>query len=78
MKRICILSTDENVAKARKLAKSITNGEVAEPGTTKIGISTFISDAARAWNRTSGSLKNFTTVTSAKKAIKSLVKELPF
>jgi hypothetical protein len=33
----------------------------------QIGTSTFISDAARPWNRTSGSLKNFTTLTSAKK-----------
>lgn len=28
MKRICILSTDENVFEARKIAKAITNGDV--------------------------------------------------
>jgi hypothetical protein len=71
------LSPKEQNSQSRT-TRAITNGEVVEPGKTKIGTSTFISDAARAWNRTSGSLKNFTTLTSAKKAIKSLVKELPF
>ncbi len=37
MKRICILSTDENVAKARKLAKSITNGEVLKTPVSEKG-----------------------------------------
>ena len=62
-----------------RATRATTNMDVIEPCNSKIGTATFISDAARAWNRTSGSLKNIVSITAAKKEIKKLVKAMvPF
>lgn len=37
MKRVCILSTDANVAEAREIAKAITNSEVLKVPVSKKG-----------------------------------------
>jgi hypothetical protein len=37
MKRICILSKNENVVEAREIAKAITNGDVLKVGVSKNG-----------------------------------------
>lgn len=37
MKRVCILSTDANVAEAREIAKAITNSEVLKIPVSKKG-----------------------------------------
>ena len=59
--------------------RAISNGEVIEPCSSTIGTSTFISDAARAWNRTSSSLKNISSIHGVKKEIKKIVKStVPF
>ena len=58
--------------------RAITKGEVVEQGSSTLGLATFFGDASRAWNRSLSTLKDITTVTMAKKAIKKLVKELSF
>jgi hypothetical protein len=58
--------------------RSISNEAVFEPGSSNLGTATFISDAARAWNKTSTTLKNLSSVLVAKKEIKKIVKTLPF
>ena len=45
--------------------RSTWNSEVIEPGTSKIGTSTFMSEAARAWNKNSKTLKDIPSVYSA-------------
>ena len=58
--------------------RSISNEAVFEPGSSNLGTATLISDAARAWNKTSTTLKNLSSVLVAKKEIKKIVKTLPF
>ena len=61
-----------------RATRSISNGEVIEYGSSKIGTSTFISEAARAWNKMLPFLKDIKTVYSAKKEIRKIVVTLPF
>ena len=67
-------STDTNA----RVTRAVLIEEVIEPGKSKIGMATFISDAARAWNRSLNSLKDITTVYAAKKEIKKIALSLQF
>ena len=57
--------------------RATINGDLIEFGKTDLVKATFLSDASKAWNRTPQTIKDCTTVWSAKKAIKSFVKQLP-
>ena len=61
-----------------RTTRSISNEVVIEPGGSNLGTATFISDAARAWNKYSLTLKDISSVYAAKKEIKEIVKTLPF
>ena len=57
--------------------RATTNGDFVEFGKTDLVKATFLSDASKAWNRMPHLIKECTTIWSAKKAIKSFVKQLP-
>ena len=61
-----------------RTTRSVWNGEVIESGSSKIGTSTFMSEAARAWNKKLPLLKDITSVHTAKKEIRKIVVTLPF
>ena len=58
--------------------RAVTNGKVQEPGKTKLGLATFISDSARAWNKSHIALKDINSIYIAKKEIKKIASALPF
>ena len=45
-----------------RTTRATFNGDVLKPCTAELGASTFISDAARAWNRSSVTLKNISSL----------------
>ena len=69
----------KSATKSIRETRAIRNGEVIEPCTSAIGTATFISDAARAWNRSSASLRLINSISGVKKEIKKIVKlTIPF
>ena len=57
--------------------RAITNGDMVEFGKSDLVKSSFLSDASKAWNKTPMEIKECNTLWSARKAIKSFVKQLP-
>ena len=60
-----------------RMSRSATNGNLMELGTSNMAKQTFINDSARVWNRAPQTIKNCTSLYSAKKEIKKFVKTLP-
>ena len=60
-----------------RMSRSATNGNLMEQGTSNMAKQTFINDSARVWNRAPQTIKNCTSLYSAKKEIKKFVKTLP-
>ena len=58
--------------------RAVSYGEVFEPGTSKLGLSTFISDSARAWNKHSSTLSDIKNIFGAKKETRKIAITLPF
>ena len=65
-------SSDAAITRADK------NVTLMEQGLTELCKKTFLNDAAHIWNVTPDSIKTTKSIYSAKKAIKSFVKNLPF
>ena len=57
--------------------RAATNGDMIEFGKSDLVKSSFLSDASKAWNKTPMEIKECNTLWSAKKAIKTFVKQLP-
>ena len=60
-----------------RMSRSATNGNLMELGTSNMARQTFINDSARVWNRAPQTIKNCSSLYSAKKEIKKFVKTLP-
>ena len=65
-------SSDPAITRADK------NVTLLEQGLTELCKKTFLNDAAHVWNVSPDSIKTIKSIYSAKKAIKSFVKTLPF
>ena len=57
--------------------RATANGDMIEFGKSDLVKSSFLSDASKAWNKTPMEIKECNTLWSAKKAIKTFVKQLP-
>ena len=58
--------------------RAVLNDEVLEPGKSKLGLSTFISDSARAWNKHLSTLKVIKNIHGAKQETRKIAIVLPF
>ena len=58
-------------------SRSISNGKLIENEISSRATSTFLNDSTRAWNKAPNSIKNCTSLLSAKQAIEAFVMTLP-